>query len=194
MSRIDPPERRGDLEERLIDRLEETHGFVPNQHLLDLHLPLVLESLLDLNRRVVFEGDLDHVFLEKLALLISADNGCDYCISYHSNNYAALLERRGAPTEEVEALRRGDWRDAEFTEREAALVELALAANRDPSGVTDRDVQDTLDAGASERDLVQLVHFVTLIEGYNRFNTVFDTDVDDEMGGWLAAAQDAEEP
>lgn len=192
MSRIAPPPEEGleEMQRELLERLEETHGFVPNQHRLDLHLPLVLESLLDLNRRVIFEGGLEPAFLEKLALIISVENDCDYCVTYHANNYAALLEERGLGTDEVGAIRSGNWRDADLTPLQEPLVELALTANDDPRSVTDEDVEAALDAGAEPRDLVQLVHFVNLIAGYNRLNTVFDTDLDDEMGGWMAAAED----
>lgn len=192
MSRIEPPpeEEFEPLQDELVERLEDTHGFVPNQHRLDLHLPLVLESLLDLNRRVIFEGNLGPAFLEKLALIVSVENGCDYCVSYHANNYASLLEKRGLGTEELDAIRSGDWREADLDPLQETLVSLALEANDDPRSVTDEDVEEALDAGAEPRDLVQLIHFVNLIAGYNRFNTVFDTEVDDEMGGWMATAED----
>lgn len=181
MSRIDPPteSEMGRLERELLERVEEIHGFVPNQHALDAHVPLLLRSLVDLNRRVLLAGDLDPLFLEKLALLISVENGCEYCVGYHET----ALEGRANP-EEIRTLV-DDWRAAEFTALERTMVDLALAANEDPHAVTDEQVEAVMDAGATAADLVQLMHFVTVIQGYNTFNVVFQTDLDEHSDSWL---------
>lgn len=166
-------------EAELLARVGEIHGFVPNQHELDAHLPLLLRSLLDLNRRVLLAGDLDPGFLERLALVLSVENECPYCMAYHE----MVLENRDVAPEEVAALE-ADWRDVGLSPREEALMAFALDVNADPHAVTDADVQALLERDVTEKDLVQLVHFVTLIRGYNTFNVVFDTDLDNADGGW----------
>jgi len=52
-------------------------------------------------------------------------------------------------------------------------------------------VETLLDSGVEEEALIQLIQFVNLIAGYNRFNLVFSTDPDPvEDGGWLEIAED----
>lgn len=164
----------------LLVQVEDVHGFVPNQHRLDAYLPLVLRSLLDLNRRVLLTGDLDPDLLETIALVVAVKSDCEYCVAYH----LGVLEGQGRSTAELEAIL-DDWRTVEFPTREAALIELAVAVVDDPHAVSDGDVDRLLDLGYSAADLVQLVHFVNLMRGYNTFNVVFQTDPDDERGGWM---------
>lgn len=182
MSRIPLP-ADDNLDEQarsLLEQVEEIHGFVPNQHRLDAYFPLVLRSLLDLNRRTILAGDLDPVLLETIALVLAIENECDYCIAYH----LGVLEERGFSPAELEVLRE-DWREAEFTPLRRAYVELAVAVNDDPHSVTDEDIDRLRELGATEQDLVQLLHFVNLMRGYNAFNIVLQTDLDAERGGWL---------
>lgn len=191
MSGIEPlPD--DELDERqleLLARVREVHGFVPNQQRIEVRLPLVMETLLDLNRRIVFEGPLEPEFLEKVALLVSREWGCSYCVGYHERSYRQLLEERGVPEERIRALVR-DWREADLEPGEEALMEIALKSVKEAEAVTDEDIDRVLDAGVPEEALVQLVMFVNLISGYNRFNTVFATEPDERDGGWLGVAED----
>lgn len=182
MSRIPLPadEELDEQAKTLLEQVRDIHGFVPNQHRLDAYFPLVIRSLLDLNRRTILAGDLDPVLLETIALVLALENECEYCIAYH----LGVLEDRGFSPDELEVLRE-DWRDADFIPLRQAYVELAVSVNDDPHTVTDDDIDRLLELGASEQDLVQLLHFVNLMRGYNTFNIVLQTDLDDERGGWL---------
>ena len=182
MARIPLPtdDELDDQARTLLEQVEEVHGYVPNQHRLDAYFPLALRSLLDLNRRVILAGELDPVFLETVALILAVENDCAYCVAYH----LGVLEERGFTREELDVFR-DDWRDAEFSPIERAYVELSVTVNDDPHSVTDEDIDRLLELGASNQDLVQLLHFVNLMRGYNTFNIVLQTDLDSERGGWL---------
>lgn len=192
MSRIEPlgDEELSQKQRELLERVEEVHGFIPNQQRIEARLPLVLESLLNLNRRIVFAGPLDLAFLEKVALVISREWGCGYCVGYHERSYRRALEKRGVSDEEIRELLT-DWRRADLSKIEELLMEFAVKSVNEPENVTDEDVEGILEAGAEEDALVQLVAFVNLISGYNRFNLVFGTEPDDEEaeGGWLEIAE-----
>lgn len=182
MARIDPPDddALSERDRELLAEIGEIHGFVPNQHELEAHFPLLLRSLLDLNRRVMLAGDLDPTLLETIALILADENDCEYCFHYHAMQ---LEQRSGVDRADIEALQ-GDWRDASFAPRRAALVEFAIQINEDPHDVTDEDIESLLAQGLTTQDLVQLVHFVNVMRGYNLFNVVFQTDLDEASGGW----------
>lgn len=181
MARIEIPDHDelDSTTRELLDQVADIHGFVPTQHKLESHFPLLLRSLLDLNRRVILAGDLDPTLLETIALVLAVENGCGYCEHYHTR----ILENETFDEEAIERLKR-DWREWDFTAREAVAVEFAVAVNDDPHSITDDDVDSVLDAGFDEQDLVQLLHFVNLMRGYNTFNVVLDTDLDRTDGGW----------
>ena len=182
MARIDPPEddALSERDRELLAQIAEIHGFVPNQHELEAHFPLLLRSLLDLNRRVMLAGDLDPELLETIALILADENDCEYCRHYHAMQ---LVARSGVDQADVDAFL-ADWRNANFSPRREALVEFAVRINDDPHGVTDADVEALKEQGFTTQDLVQLVHFVNVMRGYNLFNVVFQTDLDEESGGW----------
>jgi len=182
MSRIDPPDT-GTLDstvEELFAQIADIHGFVPNQHHLEAHFPLLLRSLLDLNRRVLLAGELDPDLLEIIAFVLAVENECEYCQRYHSR----LLEDRTISSEGIEQLRT-NWRAYEFTQREQTIVEFAVTINASPHAVTDETIAELMRVGLSERALVQLVHFTSLMRGYHTFNIVFDTDEGDRDGHWM---------
>lgn len=182
MSRIDPPDD-DDLDaatETLLDQISGIHGFVPNQHRLEAYFPLLLRSLLDLNRRVLLAGGLDPELLEVIALVLAVENECDYCRQYH----AGLLAEREITADGVDQLLE-DWTDYDFAPRSRTIVEFAVTVNHDPHDIDDSDIEELIEYGLDEKDLVQLVHFVNLMGGYQTFNVVFDTDPDTERGNWM---------
>lgn len=182
MSRIDPPDADAldSTVEELFAQIADIHGFVPNQHRLEAHFPLLLRSLLDLNRRVLLAGDLDPDLLEIIAFVLAVENECEYCQRYHGR----LLEDHTITAEGVEQLR-SNWQAYEFTPRERTIVEFAVTVNANPHAVTDETIANLIEYGLSERALVQLVHFTSLMRGYHTFNIVFDTDESDRDGHWM---------
>ncbi len=182
MSRIDPPPESAidsDVED-LFEQIADIHGFVPNQHRLEAHFPLLLRSLLDLNRRILLAGQLAPETLEIIALVLAVENECEYCQHYH----AALLAEHTISTEGVAQIRE-DWRQYEFTARRQAIIDFAVTVNTAPHAVTRTDIHHLREHGLNEQALVQLVHFVSLMRGYHTFNIVFDTDLDAQNGSWL---------
>lgn len=59
------------------------------------------------------EGNLPRKLKETIALLVSQDNGCDYCIEAHSENLRSL----GDAETTLQAIRDGHLEKAGFDER-----------------------------------------------------------------------------
>lgn len=123
------------------------------------------------------DGDLERDILEKLAVAVSAANGCAYC----TGAFCTHLVDMGYDLEEITAFL-STVGDHEVTDREQAILAFALQSLEDPHGVTDGLVETLrADHGLSDRDLIQIVLVVNTISGFNRIVDTFDATYDHEI-------------
>lgn len=113
----------------------------------------------------MMEGELSRRLKEAIALLVSQDNGCDYCITLHSG----ALRQMGVDDSTIHAIRNGQLAEAGFDAREQALIHLMRAANARPHEVDDADFQTARDAGATERDILEAYSVMETFVAFNRF-------------------------
>jgi uncharacterized peroxidase-related enzyme len=137
--------------------LERALGFVPNLAGTMAASPALVNGFVDL-RRTLAGSALSGVEREIVALAVSLENDCDYCMAAHST--FALMQ--GADEEAVRAARGGDApRDPEL----AALYRFARALVANKGHVTEQETQALLDAGYSRAavfDVVAQVGHTTL--------------------------------
>jgi AhpD family alkylhydroperoxidase len=83
--------------------LEQGLGFVPNLAATMAESPVLVNGFVDL-RNTLAAGELTGVEREIVALAVSLENDCDYCMAAHSA--FALMQK--ANQDAVSAVRRGD--------------------------------------------------------------------------------------
>jgi uncharacterized peroxidase-related enzyme len=132
--------------------------------------PAVLKSMIDLAAEFLFiDGHLSRRQKEMIATLVSAENGCPYCANSHGN---ALLAQGGS-TEVLCALQTGAVDSNCFVEAERVLMRFALKVNSDSRSVTRAEVEKVMQAGWTEPQLAETVHFVALFAAFNRIANSF---------------------
>lgn len=98
-------------------------------------------------------GDLDRGFKEFIGAVVAHERGASICIAWHTTS--AELEdvdpERFAVAADFEA------RKDELPERERRAVEFARDSVQRPAEVTDDDVEELLDLGYTEAEIVELV-------------------------------------
>jgi len=113
--------------------------------------PKAMQAHLELYLEIMFsKGGLSRAERELVAVVVSMENGCEYCTLHH----AAALEAWWKDAERVERLRR-DPATAELSRREAALVEYALGLTREPAALTERDLAPLQSAGLTDEEVLQ---------------------------------------
>ncbi len=122
----------------------------------------------------LFEGEFSRPFKEAIAVLVSHDNNCRYCVCSHT----AMLRQTGVGEATISAILEERLTDAGFSEREQALIRLMRKANREPHEVTDADFDATRAAGASERDILEAYSVMETFLAFNRFLDSADVDID----------------
>lgn len=167
MARIDlvSEDRISQEAEQILREIEQGMGRIPNLFKTYAHHPPLLRANWQKLKAVMMEGSLPRKLKEVIALLVSQDNGCDYCIRAHSG----ALKSLGVGDDELAAIREGRLEEAGFDEKERALVALMRKANLTPHDVSDEDFRKARDAGASDAEIVEAYGVMETFAAFNRF-------------------------
>ncbi len=110
---------------------------------------------------------------EAIAVLVSKDNSCSYCVAAHT----AALKSIGVTEEEIEIIE-NNIEEAEFTEKERALIIFARKANKDSNKITDEEFAILKQAGADEAEIVEALGVMELFTAFNKFLDSLNVEVD----------------
>ena len=111
--------------------VEGAFGMVPNLfRTYAHHLPL-LRANWNKVKAVMADGNLSQKTKQAIAVLVSRDNSCAYCVAAHTG----ALRSIGVSESEIETIER-DLEKADFSEKEKALISFARKANSSPLRVS----------------------------------------------------------
>lgn len=100
---------------------------------------------------------------EMIAVAVSMENGCLYCLVAHGNALRVALED---PVQgEIVTL---DWRRAGLPPRQHAMLEYAIKVTTDPRNCTRGDIESLLAHGFSEEDVWDIAEIASLYNATNR--------------------------
>ena len=126
--------------------------------------PQAMAAHLDLYMAVMFtRSGLSREERETVAVVVSAANRCEYCVSHHAE--ALVAYRRD--DECVRALAR-DFRAVELPGRQRAMAEYADKLTRTPDQVRDADIAALRDAGLEDDEILDLNLVVAYFNFVNR--------------------------
>ncbi|MDX1588897.1 MAG: carboxymuconolactone decarboxylase family protein [Oleiphilaceae bacterium] len=149
---------------RIFADIEAREGHVPNLFRAYAHHPEILEHNWNRVKTLMYDGILSLRLKNAIAAVVSQDNGCEYCVVYHSS----MLQTLGMTPRQVEALLHQDQAPG-FAPQEAALLQLARHSNRDPQGTTLALIDQAREAGAREAALIEALGVMELYSSFNKF-------------------------
>jgi len=152
----------------LYETIADRRGGVSNVLKIQSLLPETLNDHFKLYRTLMFETKstgLPRELLEMVAVIVSATNGCSYCVSHHSKPLHRLVK----DSRLVGALQKRDWESLSRLVDEKTLVALALAekSTERPTEVVAGDVDRLKRLGYSD---IQILHLVLVISYFNFVN------------------------
>lgn len=148
---------------------------LPNHYKVEAHFPGVMKHILQAVEMVKSEGDLGMELAQKISVAVSMANDCPYCTGV----YCTILSDEVGSDEVVREFQRA-FTEGELSGREADIVEFAVAMNDDPNGLTDADFEYLREEhGLTDRDFVQILFVVNIVNGYNRVTNAFDCEMED---------------
>ncbi|MBW2689601.1 MAG: peroxidase-related enzyme [Deltaproteobacteria bacterium] len=157
----------------LFNEIEEVFGRVPNLFRTYAYHPPLLEANWQKVKQVMMEGALSRKAKEAIAVLVSKDNGCKYCVAAHEGALSAI----GVSPEEVHVIE-NDLDRADFSQKEMALIKLARKANSAPLRGTDGEFSELRQLEASDAEIVEALGVMELFTAFNKFLDILQVEID----------------
>ena len=126
------------------------------------------------------EGRLSLVDKELLALVVSADNGCAYCEAHHTKGYANAT----GDTLRARRMALGHEHVPDLTEREEALANLAIKITRNPSDVSDRDLDALRRLDFDDAAILEAIETIAFFNYTNRVAISINNVPEDQLFGF----------
>ena len=149
---------------KLFAKVRERLGFVPNVFRVYAYRPERLSAWFS-HYRLLHEPteNLSAADREMIAVVVSAANGCLYCLVAHG---AALREELGDAVlgERISY----DWRRSGLDERQAAICAYAEKLTRDPRGVDRTDLQRLREVGLTAQEAWDVAEIAAMYNFTNR--------------------------
>jgi uncharacterized peroxidase-related enzyme len=158
----------------IYDEIQRNRGRVSNILRAQSLNPKGLRAHLDLYMATVFgKGGLSRREAELLAVVVSATNGDQYCLTHHSEG----LDRHARDPEWVKAVAK-DPAKAKLSEREAALAHYAIGLTKEPSKGRKEAVSALKSRGFTDEHILQATEIVCYFNFVNRLSLGLGVDLE----------------
>jgi uncharacterized peroxidase-related enzyme len=158
------------------DKCREKLGFVPNVLKAYAHDMAKLEAFVAFyNDLMLAPSGLSKLEREMIAVAVSADNRCFYCLTAHG---AAVRQISGVP--ELGELMVMNWRAADLSPRQYAMLAFAEKVTRSSALIEERDRQALRDAGFSDAEIWDIAAVASFFNMSNRMASAVDMRPNDE--------------
>jgi uncharacterized peroxidase-related enzyme len=169
-----------DLPEDMRDRMlavQEKAGFVPNVFLALAHRPDEWRAFFAHHDALMErEGGLSKAEREMIVVAVSADNDCHYCVIAHG----AILRIR-AKNPRIADQVAINYRKADITPKQKAMLDFALKVSRDSRAIGDADFAAMRAQGFSDEDIWDIAGITALFGLSNRMANFLSMRPNDEF-------------
>lgn len=156
----------------IFDEIKEmTGGTVPAAYRAFGLKAHILQANWNRTKRILSEGNLPKSLKESIALAVSSENGCHFCVNIHSNN----LLKQEFSVEEVEKIKKAASSEAQID----FILKLCVKATKTPHEITDSDFETLHNFGYSDNDIVEILTVMEMYTGYNKIIIALGLEVDD---------------
>ncbi|MEW6364753.1 MAG: peroxidase-related enzyme [Acidobacteriota bacterium] len=157
---VEPSEAKGDLQD-IFEAIASARGGIADVHRVQSLNPRAIRAHLDLYKAVVFQkSTLSRIMRERIGVIVSASNGCRYCVRHHAEALRALNDEATI----IDALGEGEVPD-ELPPAEIAMLRWAKAGAVEPARSTEAEVRDLRAHGFDDRAILD----AALTTGYFSF-------------------------
>jgi len=152
-----------DIRERIL-AVQEKAGFVPNVFLVLAHRPDEFRAFFAYHDALLEkESGLTKAEMEMIVVATSNDNGCPYCVVAHG---AVLRIRAKNPlvADQVAV----NYRKADITPRQKAMLDFAMKVSNDSKSIADEDFVALRRHGFSDEDIWDIAGITAFFALSNR--------------------------
>lgn len=179
ISRFSVPELAGmeqDIREKVL-AVQEKAGFVPNIFLALAHRPEEFRAFFAYHDALMErDGGLSKAEREMIVVATSGANQCLYCVVAHG----AILRIRARATHIADQVAT-NWRKADITERQRAMLEFAMRVSREAEAVSEADVAALETHGFTREDVWDIGAIAAFFAMSNRLANLMSLRPNDEF-------------
>ena len=136
-----------DIQRRML-AVQEKAGFIPNVFLALAHRPDEMRAFFAYHDAIMEkESGLSPAEMEMIVVATSADNHCQYCVVAHG----AVLRIRAKDPRVADQVAI-NYKKADISEKQKAMLDFALKVSNDSGSVGDEDIKALAKYGFSEED------------------------------------------
>ena len=165
-----------DIKEKILE-VQEKAGFVPNVFLVLAHRPAEFRAFFAYHDALLEkESGLTKAEMEMIIVATSNDNNCQYCVVAHG---AILRIRAKNPliADQVAV----NYRKADITPRQMALLDFAMKVSNDSKSICDDDFEQLHAHGFSDEDIWDIAGIAALFGLSNRMANFTSMRPNDEF-------------
>ena len=155
---------REDQVKNYLEIVQQKLGFIPNVLAAFAKFPKQFEGFTKLyNALMLGESGLTKLEREMIAVTVSSENHCFYCLVAHGS---AVRELSNDPQlgERIAA----NFRSAELPKKQEELLNFTKKLTKDPSEISENDRKKLRDVGYTDRDIWDISAIVGLFNMTNR--------------------------
>ncbi len=161
--------------ENYLNIVNEKIGFIPNVLAAFAKFPKQFEGFTKLyNSLMLGESGLTKLEREMIAVTVSSENHCFYCLVAHGS---AVRELSNDPQlgERIAA----NFRSAELPEKQLELLNFTKKLTRDPSEISESDRIKLREVGYTDRDIWDISAIIGLFNMTNRLASATEMEPND---------------
>ncbi len=158
--------------------VQEKAGFVPNVFLALAHRPEEFRAFFAMHDALMEkrDGGLSPADREMIVVAVSADNDCQYCVAAHG----AILRIR-AKNPYVADHVAVNYRKADITEKQRAMLDFALKVSNDAGAIGEDDFELLRGQGYSDEDIWDIAGIAAFFGLSNRMANFLALRPNDEF-------------
>jgi uncharacterized peroxidase-related enzyme len=115
---------------------------------------------------------------ELIALVVSANNGCAYCVAHHGTKLARLVG------DELARDVARDYREANLAARDRVLLDCAVALNCEPTERTATDLERLREYGFDDAGILRAVEIAAFYAYVNRVAMALGVELECGLKAW----------
>jgi uncharacterized peroxidase-related enzyme len=120
---------------------------------------------------------------EMIAVVVSATNGCGYCVAHHGPRLARQV---GEPLARAIAL---DYREANLAARDRVLIDAAVALTCEPAERTQADIERVREYGFDDASILKATEIAALYNLVNRVVCALGVPLENGLEPWRYGSQ-----
>lgn len=167
---LPPAENLSESTKAYFAKCQEKLGMIPNVLLSYAFDEKKLRAFTDMyNDLMLGDSGLSKLEREMIAVAVSSINHCYYCLTAHG---AAVRQLSGDPA--LGEMMVMNFRAAELTPRQKAMLEFAVKMTEDPAKMVEEDREALRKAGFSDRDIWDIASTAAFFNMSNRLASAID--------------------